>query len=187
MALFQTCSYVLKEDIIKVFREFQDRDKFERSLNATFIALIPKIVGVDDPKDFRSISPVSDILANRLKMVYMIVSKSQNSFIRDRKILDHVLITNECLNSRLRSREFGVLCKLNLEKAYNHVNWDFLLYILRLCGFGRKWCSWIAHCILTMLFSILVNNTSTDLLVTLVALKQWDSLSPLLFVIVMEA
>jgi len=47
---------------------------------------------------------------------------------------------------------------MDLEKAYDHVNWDFLLYMVRMSGFGGKWYSWIAHCILVC-FSVLVNNT----------------------------
>jgi hypothetical protein len=65
-----------------------------------------------------------------------IISKSQNAFIRGRQILDHVLFANECLNGRIRSEEPVVHCKLDLEKAYDHVNWDFLLYMLRMSGFG---------------------------------------------------
>jgi hypothetical protein len=61
LAFFQACWQVLKEDIMKGFREFHARGKFERSLNATFIALIPKIPGVVDPNNFRPISLVSDI------------------------------------------------------------------------------------------------------------------------------
>jgi hypothetical protein len=53
MAFFQACWSVLKGDTMKVFCEFQVSGKFERSLNATFIALISKIPGAGDPKDFR--------------------------------------------------------------------------------------------------------------------------------------
>jgi hypothetical protein len=51
-----------------------------------------------------------------------------------------------------------VLCKLDMEKAYDHVNWNFLLYLLRRCGFGEKWCLWIKQCISTARFSILING-----------------------------
>ena len=82
---------------------------------------------------------IAKMLANKLKMVLeKIISNSQNAFIRGRQILDPVLIDNECFDSRLRFGEPGLKCKMDLEKAYDHVNWDFLLYMLR-CGFGGKW------------------------------------------------
>jgi hypothetical protein len=52
-----------------------------------------------------------------------------------------VLIANECIDSRIRYGASEVLCKLDLEKAYDHVNWDLLMYMLRRWGFGGKWCS----------------------------------------------
>jgi hypothetical protein len=77
---------------------------------------------------------------NKLKSVLgKIVSSSQNVFIRDRQILDFILVANECKDYQIRFGELGVLCKLDLEKAYDHVNWDFLLYLLKRCNFGERW------------------------------------------------
>ena len=54
------------------------------------------------------------------------------------------------------------MCKMDLEKAYDHVNWDFLLYMLKRCGFGEKWCSWITYCIFLVRFSILIYRSPED-------------------------
>jgi len=87
-----------------------------------------------------------------------IISSLQNVFIRGRQILNLVLVANECLDSRMRLGVPVVSCKLDLEKAYNHVNWEFLLYFLKRCGFGETLRAWIAHCIATVQLSILING-----------------------------
>jgi hypothetical protein len=76
MASFQKCWLVIEEDVMGFFAEVYTHCKFERSLNATFIALIPKKQNASNIRDFLPISLIGSIykllakvLANRLKGV----------------------------------------------------------------------------------------------------------------------
>ena len=107
--------------------------------------------------------------------------------MKGRQILDSILIASECLDSQLKARVSRVLCKLDIEKAYDNVNWEFLMFLLQQCGFFEKWRRWIRCCISTVKFSILINGSPFDFLRSSKGLRQSDHLSPFLFDIVMEA
>ena len=153
-----------------------------------FLVLVPKKRGADDLRDFRPIRLVerlykllAKVLTNRLKKVVgKVVSLSQNDFVDKRQILDVALIANEVIDSMLKMNKSGVLCKLDIEKAYNHINWNFLLLVMQK---NEKLASWINWCISTATFSVLVNGSPTGFFHSTKGLRQRDLLSPYLFVI----
>ena len=68
--------------------------------------------------------------------------------------MDAIFLANECVESRRRSKQPGILCKLDIQKAYDHLNWNFLILIMQRMGFGAKWIRWVKHCISTKKFSV---------------------------------
>ncbi|GJR66845.1 RNA-directed DNA polymerase, eukaryota, reverse transcriptase zinc-binding domain protein [Tanacetum coccineum] len=105
---------------------------------------------------------ISKLLAERMKKVIdKVVGEEQNAFIKGRFILDGGLIANEALDYLKKNRKKVFLLKIDFEKAYDSVNWNFIRQILIQMGFGVKWCKWIKACQKSALISILVNGSPT--------------------------
>ena len=169
-----------------MFKEFHEQNSFIRSLNHTFLVLIPKKGGAEDLGDYRPISLLGGlykllvkVLANRLKKVIRkVISSDQNAFIKGRQILDGSLIANEVIDSWQKRGEKGLICKLDIEKAYDSINWQFLLKVMQKMGFGPKWIGWMWSCISTAKFSVLVNGVLAGFFSSSKGLRQGDPLSP---------
>ncbi|RVX12904.1 Transposon TX1 uncharacterized 149 kDa protein [Vitis vinifera] len=149
----------------------------------------------EDLKDFRPISLVGGLykwlakeLANRMKAVLAkVISTSQNAFVEGWQIMDAMLVANEAIDSIVKSNRGAILCKLDIEKAYDYVDWSFLFAVLENMGFAERRCCWIKWCLSTVRFSIMVNGSPTGFFQSSRGLRQGDPLSPYLFVVLMEA
>jgi len=60
-----------------------------------------------------------------------------------------------------RRRKSGVIVKLDFEKAYNSVSWEFLLFMMRRLRFCENWIQWIRACLESATISTLVNGSLT--------------------------
>ena len=167
MTFWLFCWDVVKPDILGLFREFYLHGTFQRSLNSTFLVLVPNKKGTEDLKDFRLISLIGGVYkllakvhANRLKLVIgEVIFDSQQAFIQGRQILDIVLIASEAFDSRLKDNTPSLLFKMDIEKAFDHVNWDFLMDVMSKMGFGHRWINWMEWCCSTATFSIPINGS----------------------------
>ncbi|GJW95557.1 RNA-directed DNA polymerase, eukaryota [Tanacetum coccineum] len=169
-------------------------DDLPNGCNSSFIALILKIPDANLVKDFRPISLIGSIykiiakiLTNRLVGVMGgIVNEVQSTFIADRQILDGPFILNEMLSWCKKRKKQSLIFKVDFEKAYDSIRWDFLDDVLRKFGFVDKWCKWIQCCLHSSRGSIIINGSPTDEFKFGKGLKQGDPLSPFLFILIME-
>ncbi|GJV89392.1 RNA-directed DNA polymerase, eukaryota, reverse transcriptase zinc-binding domain protein [Tanacetum coccineum] len=125
---------------------FFQHGQFPKGGNSSFIALIPKTQEAKMVKDFRPISLIGSvykiiakILANRLCGVLGdIVNEVQSAFVANRQILDDPFMLNELISWYKSKKTQTMIFKVDFEKAYDSVCWDYLDDVLKRFGFGDK-------------------------------------------------
>ena len=157
------------DDVVIAVLDFLNNVNMLPKINHTNIVLISKVKNLEKMFDFRPISLcnmiykiMSKVLANRLKQVLpYIVSPTQSAFVLGRLIIDNVLVAYETLHTmhaRKKGKKWTLALKLDVSKAYDRVEWQFLQGIMEKMGFPTLWIERVMSCVTTPTFSILVNG-----------------------------
>lgn len=165
-------------------------------INETNIALIPK---ADQPETLREFRPISlynvsykiitKIISRRLRSIMgKMVGDHQCSFILGRQSSDNIIVAQEVIHSMKRKAgaEGWLAVKVDLEKAYDRLEWSFIRETLELIGLNQNLCDLIMACISTPSLRVLWNGEASDAFKPSRGLRQGDPMSPYIFTLCME-
>ena len=154
-------------------QEFFSSGRLLQQWNSTILSLIPKKQNSTLISDFRPISccnttykVISKILANRLKQVLpSVISNTQSAFIPGRLLVENVLLATELIQGyNWKNFSKRSMLKVDLKKAFDSLDWSFILLILRALRFPDFFVQLISQCITTTRFSVVVNGELGDYL-----------------------
>lgn len=183
------------QDLIKAVRHFFNTSDMLRQVNATVITLIPKFPGASSLKDFRPISlcntvykVISRLLSARLKLLApLAIQNNQVGFVKGRLLCENVLLASELVKDFDKPGPTRRGClQIDISKAFDNLNWAFVLNILQAFGLPQVFIEWISSCISTPHYSICFNGELVGFFPGKKGLRQGDPLSSTLFVLAMD-
>ena len=161
VAFYQNYWSIVKKDVLQMVHAVFHSGFLLKSLNYSFITLIPKTLTPEKVSQFRPISLcnvtykiISKVLVNRLKPIMdSLVTLYQNAFIQGRQITDNIILAQEVFEYMKRKHKgkwgYGAL-KIDMNKAYDRLSWNFFKAVMLTMAFSCKWISWVSQCVSTV-------------------------------------
>ena len=194
---FQRFWTIIKQDLVNTIQGFFHNGVILKAINHTIISLIPKVDCLIEINQYRPISlcqevykAIAKILVKRMQpFLRSCISKNKSAFIPGRQILANVILSHELmhfLKNKRQGKEGYMAVKMDVSKAYDRVEWQFLKAIMENMGFCSKWIGWIMSCISTVTYSFNNNGEHKEYITPSRGIRQGDPLSPYLFLMCSE-
>lgn len=186
---------IVKESFIAAIKEFFLTGHLLKGFNATAITLIPKVPGADQLNLFRPVAccttiykVITRLISKRLNLfIDQAVQSNQVGFIKGRLLCENVLLASELVDNFQAEGDTSRGClQVDLTKAYDNVNWEFLINILKALNLPPIFINWIWVCISTPSYSIAYNGELIGFFAGKKGIRQGDPMSSHLFVLVMD-
>nr|XP_025703912.1 uncharacterized protein LOC112805796 [Arachis hypogaea] len=187
----------ISNDVCAVVKNFFQGGSIPKQINETQVVLIPKIKQAETLNQLRPISCcnyiykiISKVLVARLRgIIDKIVSPTQSAFISGRLIQDNIVIVQEAIHritSKGKEATKDLAIKLDMNKAYDRMEWKFIEEALKAFGFHQEWVKLIMECIRSVTYKFKINGALTKEIIPQRGLRQGDPLSPYLFILASE-